>query len=78
MKIIHEETVIYNEQEDAHLDDKVIAQLWDDGDVSIKDLENESGVFISLNDLEQLVKSLQFNLKLHKENERYKKERGIL
>jgi hypothetical protein len=24
--------------------------------------------------LEQLVKSLQFNLKLHKENERYKKE----
>jgi len=77
MKVIHEETVIYNEQEDAHLDDKVIAQLWDDGDVSIKDLENESGVFISLNDLEQLVKCLQFKLKLHKENERYKKERGI-
>tara|TARA_R110002110_G_scaffold180099_1_gene385980 strand:- start:119 stop:349 length:231 start_codon:yes stop_codon:yes gene_type:complete len=74
MKIIHEETVIYNDQENADVDDKVIAQLWDDGDVSIKDLENESGVFISLDDLEQLVKSLQFNLKLHKENERYKKE----
>ena len=74
MKVIHEEIVIYNDQEDAHPDDKVVAQLWDDGDVSIKDLENESGVFISLDDLEQLVKSLQFKLKLHKENERYKKE----
>ena len=74
MKIIHEEIVIYNDREDAHPDDKVVAQLWNDGDVSIKDLENESGVFISLDDLEQLVKSLQFKLKLHKENERYKKE----
>ena len=74
MKIIHEEIVIYNDHEDAHPDYKVVAQLWNDGDVSIKDLENESVVFISLNDLEQLVKSLQFKLKLHKENERYKKE----
>jgi len=73
MKVIHEETVIYNEQEDAHLDDKVIAQLWDDGDVSIKDLENE-GVFISLEDLENLAKTLRFKLKLHEEMERYEKE----
>jgi len=73
MKIIHEETIIYNDQEDAHPDDKVVAQLWDDGDVSINDLEN-GGVFISLEDLENLAKTLRFKLKLHEEMERYEKE----
>ena len=74
MKIIHEEIVIYNDHEDAHPDDKVVAQLWNDGDVSIKDLENESGVFISLEDLENLAKTLRFKLKLHEEMKRYEKE----
>lgn len=71
MRIISTQTITYNDVDDAHPDDYITAELWSDGSVSLKDLENQNGVFIALEELLDLCLEMRKNLEVHREVTRF-------